>query len=312
MPSWPVRLKRWVAEGGRYAQHWAFVVPQRHALPAVRDGSWGRTPIDRFVLAKLEARQIPPSPEADPVTLLRRVYLDLVGLPPTPDAVSAFVADHSAKAYEHVVDSLLTSPHFGERWGRHWLDAAHYADSNGYSVDAPRSIWPYRDWVIHAINQDMPFDQFVTEQLAGDQLPNATVEQKTATGFLCNTMINEEGGIDKEEFRQEAVLDRVNTVGTVLLGLTLGCAKCHSHKYDPIEQREYYRLFAFFNNDDEPELEISTPAYEDAKAKYEAKRKELEDAQQAYLDGAAEKRKAWEADLKLPYVQGSTRTSARR
>lgn len=297
------KLRAWVESGGKYEQHWAFVPPQRPEPPAVQNAAWSRNEIDRFILAKLEAQHIAPSPQADPITLLRRVYLDLVGLPPAPQEVAAFVADPSPEAYARVVDQLLASLHFGERWGRHWLDAAHYADSNGYSVDAPRSIWPYRDWVINAINRDLPFDQFVTEQLAGDLLPNATTEQKTATGFLRNTMINEEGGIDKEEFRQEAVLDRVNTLGTTLLGLTLGCAKCHSHKYDPIEQREYYQLMAFLNNDDEPSLEISAPEYDAAKAEFDKKLKDLKDAQQAYLDGATEKRKAWEAELKLPFLQ---------
>lgn len=298
------KLVAWIASGAKYESHWAFIPPQRPETPGVSDAAWPRNDIDRFILARLESQHVTPSPEADRITLLRRVYLDLVGLPPTPAAVEAFTQDNAPDAYERIVDDLLASPHFGERWGRHWLDAAHYADSNGYSVDAPRSIWPYRDWVISAINADMPFDQFVTEQLAGDLLPGAGVDQKIATGFLRNTMINEEGGVDKEEFRQEAVLDRVNTVGTVLLGLTLGCAKCHSHKYDPIEQREYYSMFAFFNNDDEIDLAIPSPEYEATRAAADAKIKELVDAQTAYLDGASEKRMAWEADLKLPFLQG--------
>ena len=302
------KLKAWVAAGAPYEQHWAFVAPQRPAPPVVREAAWPRNDIDRFVLAKLDAHNLTPSPEADRATLLRRVSLDLVGLPPTPQEVAEFLADAAPDAYERAVDRLLASPHFGERWGRHWLDAAHYADSNGYSVDAPRSIWPYRDWVISAVNRDLPFDQFVIEQLAGDLLPDATADQKIATGFLRNTMINEEGGIDKEEFRQEAVLDRVNTVGTVLLGLTLNCAKCHTHKYDPVTQTDYYRLFAFFNNDDETTLNVPTPEYEAARAAADAKLNELEAAQAAYLAGAAEKRQAWEAELKLPFLQGLEET----
>lgn len=297
-------LTRWAETGARYEGHWAFTAPLRPAPPAVRDTAWPRNDIDRFVLARLDAEDIVPSPEADAITLLRRTHLDLTGLPPTPREIEDYLADNAPGAYERAVDRLLASPHFGERWGRHWLDAARYADSNGYSIDAPRSIWPYRDWVIQAINADMPFDQFVTEQLAGDLLPNATDAQKVATGFLRNTMINEEGGIDKEEFRLEAVMDRVNTVGTVLLGLTMGCARCHTHKYDPIEQREYFSLVAFLNNDDEPAMPVITPEFEAQRAMFEAKHKALQSTLDAYLDGADEKRKAWEAEIRLPFLQG--------
>ena len=186
--------------------------------------------------------------------------LDLIGLPPSPEEVDAFLADRSEYAYERAVDRLLASPHFGERWARPWLDQARYADSNGFNIDAPRSIWKYRDWVIAAFNADMPFDQFTIDQIAGDLQPNASLAPRIATGFHRNTQINQEGGIDVEQFRVEAVIDRVNTTGTVFLGLTIGCAQCHDHKYDPIAQRDYYRLFAFFNNVDEPELEIAAPA----------------------------------------------------
>jgi hypothetical protein len=183
-----------------------------------------------------------PSPEADKVTLIRRLSLDLIGLPPTPAEVDAFVADDSPSAYDRLVNRLLASPHYGERWGRHWLDLARYADTNGYEKDNPRVIWPYRDWVINALNRDMTFDQFVIAQFAGDMLPGATDEDRIATGFHRNTMFNEEGGIDAEEFRYKAVVDRVQTTGTALLGLTIQCAQCHNHKYDDISQQEYFLL----------------------------------------------------------------------
>jgi len=243
----------------------------RRAVPKVKDSEWVRNPIDAFVLAELEKRGFRPSPEADPRTLIRRVTLDLTGLPPTPEEVEAFVQDASRgggrdrgrgraeQAYEKVVDRLLASPRYGERWGRRWLDLARYADSNGYTIDSARSIWMYRDWVIQALNADMPFDQFTIEQLAGDMLPHATQSQIIATGFHRNTLINEEGGTDPEQFRIESVVDRANTTGTVFLGLTVGCAQCHSHKFDPISQKEYYQLLAFFNNADEPTLSTPTP-----------------------------------------------------
>src|SRR6185436_8789150 len=191
-------------------------------------------------------------------TLIRRVALDLVGLPPSPEEVEAFVADERPDAYERVIDRLLASPQYGERWGRHWLDLARYADSNGYTRDFGRQIWKYREWVIDAINRNMPFDQFTIEQIAGDMLPDATEQQLVATGFHRNTLINEEGGTDQEQFRVEAVVDRVSTTGSVWLGLTVGCARCHSHKYDPISQVEYYQLFALLNNCDEPTIEVPT------------------------------------------------------
>ena len=216
-------------------------------------------PIDAFILARLEKEKIQPSPEADRVTLIRRLSLDLLGLPPTPAEVDEFLNDPRPDTYERLVERLLASPHYGERWGRHWLDVARYADSNGYSIDAPRSIWRYRDWVIDALNRDLPFDQFVIEQLAGDMLPDATLEQKIATGFHRNTQINQEGGIDKEQFRIESIIDRVNTTGTAFLGLTIGCCQCHDHKFDPLTQKEYYGLFAFLNNADEPDLPLASP-----------------------------------------------------
>jgi hypothetical protein len=252
-------LKRWIAEGADYRLHWAFVPPRQPPLPKVKQTNWPRNPIDHFILARLEAEGLKPSPRADRYTLARRLYLDLIGLPPTPEETEAFVKDESADAYEKLVDRLLASPHYGERWARRWLDLARYADTNGYEKDRPRSIWPYRDWVINALNADMPFDRFTIEQLAGDMLPGATPAQKIATGFHRNTMLNEEGGIDPLEYRFYAVVDRVATTGTTWLGLTVGCAQCHTHKFDPIPHREYYQFLAFLNNADEPSLAVRRP-----------------------------------------------------
>src|SRR5215472_12719607 len=211
----------------------------RPSVPPVRAKDWARNPIDRFVLVRLEAEGLSPSPEADPVTLLRRLSLDLVGLPPSLEEVDAFLADASGHAYERAVDRLLASPHFGERWGRHWLDAARYADSDGYEKDKSRLAWMYRDWVVSALNRDLPYDRFFIEQIAGDLLPNATQDQRVATGFLRNSMINEEGGIDPEQFRMEAMFDRMDALGKGVLGLTLACAQCHDHKFDPLSQQDY-------------------------------------------------------------------------
>ncbi|MBI1357919.1 MAG: DUF1549 domain-containing protein [Acidobacteria bacterium] len=254
LTAWVQNGAAWGDAGGRVratASHWSFQPVRRPEPPAVQDASWVRTPIDRFVLAKLEEKGVKPSAEADRRTLIRRVSLDLLGLPPSAAEIEAFLADDRPDAYERLVDRLLDSPRYGERWGRHWLDIARYADSNGYSIDGARSIWRYRDWVINALNNDMPFDQFVVEQIAGDLLPNPTQEQLIATGFHRNTMINQEGGIDYEQYRVEAVVDRVSTTGAAFLGLTVGCARCHDHKFDPIAQREFYQLYAFFNNIDE-------------------------------------------------------------
>eukprot|EP00456_Euglypha_rotunda_P066039 TRINITY_DN567_c1_g2_i1.p1 TRINITY_DN567_c1_g2~~TRINITY_DN567_c1_g2_i1.p1 ORF type:complete len:1217 (-),score=231.02 TRINITY_DN567_c1_g2_i1:15451-19101(-) len=252
-------LQDWIAAGAEYRPHWSFVAPERRPLPTVMQKGWPRCGIDTFILSKLEAEHLVPSPEADRTTLIRRVSLDLIGLPPSLDEVDEFMKDEAPDAYEKIVDRLLASPHYGERWGRRWLDLARYADSNGYEKDRTRSIWPYRDWVIKALNANMPFDQFTVEQLAGDMLPAATQDQRIATGFHRNTMLNEEGGIDPLEFRFYAMTDRVATTSTVWLGLTLGCAQCHTHKYDPITHRDYYSFFALLNNADEPEIDVTRP-----------------------------------------------------
>lgn len=279
-------LESWIAAGAPWAEEaiaaqskpWAFQVPQRPAEPEVEAEDWVRNPIDKFILAKLEEKDITPAPEADRATLLRRVSLDLTGLLPSPQQIGEFTSDDSADAYEKVVERLLASDHFGERWGRHWLDLARYADSDGYSIDGPRPIWKYRDWVVNALNEDKPFNEFVIEQIAGDLLPDPTVDQLIATGFNRNTTLNYEGGIDTEQYRIEAVADRVATTGSVFLGLTVGCARCHDHKYDPIKQKEFYQLFAFYNSTVEiskltdrykayePMLDLRTPK-EDAEAK---------------------------------------------
>src|SRR5688572_2091004 len=237
-------------------RHWAFVKPERPAPPEVKNRGWVKTPIDRLILARLEKEGLTPSPEADRVTLLRRLSLDLIGLPPTIAEVDAFLSDKSPNAYEKQVERLLASPHYGERWGRHWLDAARYADSDGFEKDKQRSVWFYRDWVINALNADKPYDQFVIEQIAGDLLPNATQDQIVATGFLRNSLLNEEGGVDPEQFRMEAMFDRMDCLGKAVLGLTLSCVQCHDHKFDPITQKEYYQLFAFLNNDHESQPRV--------------------------------------------------------
>jgi len=250
-------ITRWIDQGAKWTDahennehwHWAYRLAKRPTLPAVKDTYWPRTPIDFFVLSRLERESMKPSPEADRVTLIQRLSLDVIGLPPTLAEVDAFVGDRSADAYEKVVDRLLASPHYGERWAQVWLDLARYADTHGYEKDQRRVMWPYRDWVIDAFNRDLPFDEFTVEQLAGDLLPDPSLDQLVATGFHRNTMINEEGGVDLEEFRSDAVIDRVSTTASVWLGATVGCAQCHDHKYDPISQRDYFKFFAFLNQD---------------------------------------------------------------
>ncbi len=278
--------------------HWSFKKPVRYSPPHVDNKDWISNPIDTFILAKLEEKNIEPSPIADRYTLIRRVSLDLTGILPTPEEVDAFVYDTDPQAYETLVDRLLASPHYGERWGRHWLDAARYADSNGYSIDGPREMWRYRDWVIDAFNQDLSFDRFTIYQLAGDLIPEPNTESLIATGFHRNTKINQEGGIDKEQFRVDSIVDRVNTTGTVFLGLTVACSECHDHKYDPITQKEYYQFFDFFNQDEEPKLPVPTPEEAKRLAAYNAQMELLQDELKGY---EKELKKEWanESDEKI-------------
>jgi hypothetical protein len=302
--KWPDIL---AGDGKLNTGHWAFHPIRRPAEPSLKSEGWVRNGIDRFVATKLEALGIAPSPEADRRALIRRLSLDLLGLPPTPAEIREFLDDARPEAYEILVDRLLKSPHFGERWGRHWLDLARYADSDGYEKDSPRPFaWRYRNWVINAINNDMPFDQFTIEQLAGDLLPNATLEQKVATGFHRNTLTNKEGGTDQEEFRVAAVIDRVNTTSTVWLGLTLGCAQCHSHKYDPLLMHEYYGMYAFFNQGNEVDLPAPLPAeaeaYAQAKSAYDA-------AHAPYLAAITEFEKTQLPDRLTVWEQGLDKSS---
>ena len=260
-------LKSWIDSGAKWpatakkqaspkSTHWSYQPILRPTLPEVKQSSWVRNPIDAFVLARLEKENIQPSAEASKTVLLRRLKLDLLGLPPTPDEVAEWQADKRTNAYELWVDRFLQSPHYGERWARPWLDLAHYADSDGYEKDNVRNgAWRYRHWVINALNEGMPFDRFAVEQLAGDLLPNSTSEQKVATGFLRNTLTNREAGVDRREDRFEQVINRVNTTGTTFMGVTIGCTQCHDHKYDPFSQKEYYQLFAFFNDAEDEDVD---------------------------------------------------------
>jgi len=282
------KLRAWIdagADWGGYeaapagSDHWAYAKPVQAPLPQVPNADWPENAVDHFVAAKLADKNLAPSPRADAHTLIRRLYLDLTGLPPTPQEVQAFVDDPSA--YDDIVDRLLASPHYGERMALIWLDIARYADTNGYEKDRHRDIWPYREWVIEAFNNDKPYDEFVIEQLAGDLLPNATTDERVATGFLRNSMFNEEGGVDVEEFRYEAVVDRVNTASTAFLGLTMSCAQCHTHKYDAITQREYFQFFAFLNNTNDVQTVIENPEIADERERIqrqiEAVRTNLDD-----------------------------------
>lgn len=263
-------VRAWIAAGAHWPDelagenkakptHWAFIAPVRPELPAVANGPAVANPIDQFIIARLEAEKLALSPTADRTTLLRRLSLDLTGLPPTVAEVDAFLADTSEGAYERAVDRLLASPHYGERWGRHWLDGARYADSDGYEKDKPRQAYFYRDWVVNALNRDLPYDQFLIEQIAGDLLPEPTQDQLVATGFLRNSMTNEEGGIDPEQFRMEAMFDRMDAIGKSMLGLTIQCAQCHNHKFDPLTQEEYYKMFALLNDAHEANIAVYTP-----------------------------------------------------
>ena len=311
-------IRAWIDQGANWpdggeaelaARHWSFQKVTVVAPPAVKDAAWPVSPIDSFILARLEKEGIAPSPPADKVTLLRRAYLDLVGLLPSPEEVRDFLADAQPDVYERLIDRLLASPHYGERWGRHWLDQARYADSDGYEKDGKRPFaWRYRDWVIAALNADQPFDQFTIEQIAGDLLPGATQEQKIASGFHRNTLHNTEGGADPEEDRVKKTVDRTNTVSTVWLGLTLGCAQCHTHKYDPITQREYFQMYAFFNSINEENIEAPTPEaavlLAAEREKHAKKLEELRAAVKAYEQGEFVKKQAeWEVNAaKNPVV----------
>jgi hypothetical protein len=312
-------LRTWIEQGAKWQGHWSFTAPVRPAEPPVQKRTWVRNPIDRFILARLEREGLTPSPEADRARLLRRVSFDLTGLPPTLAELDSFLADRSAEAYEEAVDRLLASPRYGERMAVEWLDAARYADTHGYQVDPAKEMWPWRDWVIDAFNRNMPYDRFTIEQLAGDLLPNATLEQKIATGFQRNNRINSETGSIAEEFHAENLVDRVSTLGTVWLGLTVGCARCHDHKFDPIPTREFYSLYAFFNSVDEagnggpsdgrgnfkpylrlpaPELEVQLVAKDaelkNARAKLAAIDQRLEPLQAAWERNALTWQPKWE------------------
>ena len=317
-------LRRWIDSGAKWPEapestdaepaesvHWAYVKPSRPEPPAVTNAAWPRNPIDQFVLARLEREGLQPSSEAAREALVRRVSLDLTGLPPTLEQADAFLADTRPDAYERLVDALLASPHYGERWARPWLDLARYADSHGYEKDRLRTMWKYREWVIEALNRDLPFDRFTIEQIAGDMLPDATNAQRVASGFHRNTLLNQEGGIDVEEARWETLVDRVNTTATVWLGSTLACAQCHNHKYDPFSQRDYYRMLAFFDNVEysvageagsdrwieEPALDLPTPEQAarrgELQSEIDALRKQLGDDSSA----AREAQAAWEASF---------------
>ena len=304
-PAEVALLRQWIAEGAPYAPHWAFVPPVATLPPAPARGAWGRNEIDRFVLARLEQEKLRPAAEADKATLLRRVSFDLTGLPPAVEALDAFLADPRPDAYERVVERLLASPHFGERMATDWLDAARYADSNGFFRDNTRQIWPWRDWVIQAFNRNQPFDQFTIEQLAGDLLPNPTPSQRIATGFNRNHMVTGETGVIDEEYRFEYVADRLETTSTVWLGLTVACARCHDHKYDPISQRDYYQLFAFFNSgvekgtiapdDPPPVMDVTSPEQKLELDRLSAARRVAEESFAQRANPLQPRMVAWEA-----------------
>ncbi len=337
-PAQVALLRAWIDQGASWPQtgaktaapaqpaaeepvHWAYRKPARPAVPDVKRTDWVRTPIDRFILARLEKEGLNPSADAPFETLIRRVSLDLIGLPPSPAEVDAVLADAARDgkdaAYARLVDRLLASPHYGERWARPWLDLARYADSQGYEKDLPRVMWKYRDWVIDALNHDMPFDRFTIEQIAGDMLQNPTTDQLIASGFHRNAMTNEEGGIDPEEARYEVLVDRVNTTATVWLGTTLGCAQCHNHKYDPFTQKDYYRMMAFFQNSYydsrtfgdgtryfEATLDVPTPEQEARRKKIQEEIDRLDATVKLDTPAIATEQRAWEQEMRLEFSAG--------
>jgi hypothetical protein len=257
-------FEKWIRQGARYERHWAFTPPVKSPLPQVRDPKWPRGEIDYFILAKLEQENLQPNEEADKERLLKRLCLDITGLPPTLEQMDAFINDNSPNAYEKQVDALLATPQYGEKMAVHWMDVARYADSYGYQDDNIRTQWPWRDWVIHAFNENMPYDRFIAWQIAGDMLPDATKEQILATAFFRNHKYTEEGGVVPEEYRIEYLIDKTRTYGRGILGITIECAQCHDHKYDPFPQKDYYSLLAFFNNTKEVgyegDVSVSKPA----------------------------------------------------
>ncbi len=302
-------LVQWITEGAKWQKHWAFIPPERSSLPQVKQKTWPRNPIDTFVLKRLEAGGFKPNPEAQKTDLLRRVTFDLTGLPPTIEEVDAFIADTSEIAYEKVVDRLMMSQHFGERMAQHWLDLARYADTSGYHFDGVRFMWLWRDWVIRSFNENKPFDEFTIEQLAGDLLPNPTQNQKIATGFVRNNMTNDEGGADPQEYLNKYVTDRVTTLGSVWLGMTVGCAECHDHKYDPIKTKEFYQFYSFFHNvpekgldrirTDNPPPRLAVPSPEQATKFVEAELN-LKDSEKTLQDKnneLGEVQEGWEREL---------------
>lgn len=310
-------LKRWIHQGAKYAQHWSYIKPERPALPTVQQKDWPKNEVDHFILARLENEGLKPSPRADHYTLIRRLSLDLTGLPPTLEEVEQFINDKSPNAYEQLVDRLLAKESYGEHWARMWLDLARYADSAGYADDPPRTIWAYRDYVVRSLNANKPFDQFTIEQIAGDLLPNPTKEQLTATAFHRNTLTNNEGGTNDEEFRNVAIVDRVNTTMAVWMGTTMACAQCHSHKYDPITQEEYFRFFAIFNNTEDadrrnesPLLDIYTEQQREQKAAWQTEIAELEKRVKALTPELKAAQEKWEQRLSQPLAWQPTQRTA--
>jgi hypothetical protein len=291
-------IKDWVVQGAEWPKHWAFTPPQRPSVPPVENSAWVKNPIDHFILSRLEAEKLAPSGEAGRETLLRRLSLDLTGLLPTIEEIDRVQSEPADTWYDSLVDRLLASPHYGERWARHWMDAAQYADSDGFEKDKPRFVWAWRDWVIQALNNNMPYDQFVIDQVAGDMRKDASQDQIVATGFLRNSMINEEGGIDPEQFRMEAQFNRMEIIGRAVLGVTVQCAQCHSHKYDPLTHTEYYGMLAFLNNEHEACDTVYSPAEEKQRDSVLSLVQQIEDGIKSTYPDWRERVPTWEASVK--------------